>query len=239
MVSSVHDETILTMLMGRRKLDTRSMKTAAVVVVASLALAMGELIAPGSALAGHQAQGFHNTGPVVGGATLGTSRSVAVPFPDQPFMSRSFVRPFVRSFFPFTVVTAAPAVGYAAPPVYYAPPAYYEPPASYSAPINYGPPMRPMPSVVQFPTGRYELRGDGVSMPHTWVWIPNPPTEAPPVATSPPSAPIGESTSARPSTPRRSQLYRWTDAEGTMHWTDRLDAVPDQYRSPAKQTTPS
>jgi hypothetical protein len=228
------------MLMHRRKLDPRSMKTAVVVVVASFALAMGELIAPGSALGGHQAQGFHNTGPVVGGATLGTSRSVAVPFPDQPFVSRSFVRPFARSFSPFTVVTAAPAVGYAAPPVYYAPPAYYEPPASYSAPINYGPltsyaPPRsptvsvapaPMPSVVQFPTGRYELRGDGVSMPHTWVWIPNPPTAAPPAAQ--------ESTSARPPTSRRSQLYRWTDAEGTMHWTDRLDAVPEQYLTNAE-----
>src|SRR5207245_7450024 len=65
--------------------------TAPMVVAASLAL-MGVLVAPGSALA-RRAQGFHNTGPVVGGATLGTSRSVAVPFPDHPFVSCPFVRP--------------------------------------------------------------------------------------------------------------------------------------------------
>src|SRR5438093_4958159 len=219
-----------------------TVKTAPMVVAASLALAMGMLVAPGSALA--RAQGFRNTGPVVGGATLGTNRSVAVPFPRHPFVSRPFVRPFVRPFFPFAVGAVAPAVVYAAPPVYYPPPAYYppayyDPPASYSPPVSYAPPPSatisvapaPTPSVVQFPTGRYELRGDGVSMPYTWVWIPNPPTAAPPAAQ--------ESTSARPPTPRRSQLYRWTDAEGTMHWTDRLDAVPEQYRSRAKQTTPS
>ena len=237
--------------MHRRTLDAfrevgeiLTVKTASIVVAASLALAMSELIAPGSVLGGHQAQRFHNAGPVVGGATLGTSRSVALPFPDQPFVSRSFVRPFARPFFPLAAVAAAPAVVSAALPVNYAP-AYYEPPSSYGAPISYGPPVSyapplsptvsvapaPTPSVVQFPTGRYELRGDGVSMPYTWVWIPNPPTAAPPAAQ--------ESTSARPPTPRRSQLYRWTDAEGTMHWTDRLDAVPEQYRSRAKQTTPS
>src|SRR2546427_5342754 len=33
----------------------------------------------------------------------------------------------------------------------------------------------PMPSVVEYPHGRYELRGDGVTAPYAWVWIPNPP----------------------------------------------------------------
>ena len=224
-----------------------TVKTAPMVVAASLALAMGMLVAPGSALA--RAQGFRNTGPVVGGATLGTSRSVAVPFPRHPFVSRPFVRPFVRPFFPFGVVAGAPAVVYAAPPVYYPSPAYYDPPAayydppaSYSPPVSYAPPSSatvsvapaPTPSVVQFPTGRYELRGDGVSAPYTWVWIPNPPTAPPPS-----TPPLGGPTSGRPSAPRMSRLYRWTDSVGAVHWTDRLDAVPEQYRSRVKQITPS
>ena len=228
------------------------MKTAPMVVAASLALAMGMLVAPGSALA--RAQGFRNTGPVVGGATLGTSRSVAVPFPRHPFVSRPFVRPFVRPFFPFAVVAVAPAVVYS-PPVYYAPLAYYAPPVYYAPPAYSAPPPvsyapaptysspgngtvsvapSPTPSVVEFSTGRYELRGDGVSAPYTWVWIPNPPTAPPPS-----TPPLGGPTSGRPSAPRMSQLYRWTDSVGVVHWTERLDAVPEQYRSRAKQTTPS
>ena len=230
------------------------MKTATMVAAASVALAMGVLVAPGSALA-QRAQGFHDTGPVVGGATLGTSRSVAVPFPRHPFVSRPFVRPFVRPFFPFGVVAGAPAVVYAAPPVYYPSPAYYDPPAayydppaSYSPPVSYAPPSSatvsvapaPTPSVVQFPTGRYELRGDGVSAPYTWVWIPNPPTAPPPAAPPPPTAPpAGAPSSSDRSPTRQSQLYRWTDTVGAVHWTDRLDAVPEQYRSRVKQTTPS
>src|SRR5882724_9303218 len=96
---------------------------------------MGVLLAPGAALA-QRAHGFRNTGPVVGGATLGTSRSVAVPFPRHPFVQRPFVRPFV----PFAVVAGAPTVVYAAPPVYYDPPTYYPPPVYYAPPVSYAPP---------------------------------------------------------------------------------------------------
>jgi len=234
-----------------RTLD--AMGTTTRVLAVSMALATGALIAPGFAL-GHQVQGLPNNGLVVGGATLGTSRSVAVPFPDQSFVSRSSVRSFVRPFFPFAVVAATPALVYAAPSVYYAPPVYVEPPVSYRAPVSYGPPVSyappqsptvsvapaPMPNVVQFSTGRYELRGDGLSIPYTWVWIPNAPTAPPPAATpSPSTRPMEETTAGRPSTPRRSQLYRWTDAQGAEHWTDRLDAVPEQYRSRAKHATSS
>ena len=74
-------------------------------------------------------------------------------------------------------------------PAYYYPPAYYGPSPSYGPPVGYGPPTATVsvapaqrtPNVVQFATGRYELRGDGTSMPYRWVWIPNPPT-APPAA---------------------------------------------------------
>src|SRR5947208_15511528 len=42
------------------------------------------------------------------------------------------------------------------------------------------------PTVVQYSTGRYELRGDGIYTPHQWVWIPNahplPPPPPPPPA---------------------------------------------------------
>ncbi len=251
------------------------------VVAASLALAMGVLVAPGAALA-QRAQGFHDngpvaggttlgvsrsvavplpqpfvTGPVVGGATLGVSRSVAVPFPPQRFVPRPFIRPS----FPFAVVAGAPAVVYAAPPygpAYY-PQAYYDPAVSYSAPMSYSPPVSytppsgtvslaadPTQNVVQFPTGRYELRGDGVSTPFTWAWIPNPPT-SPPLAAPPTALPAALAASparepgsgSRQSPARVGHLYRWIDEQDVVHWTDRLDAVPEQYRSRVKQTSPS
>ena len=164
-------------------------------------------------------------------------------------------RPFLRPFFPFGVgvVAAAPIVyaapyyyppsDYYAPPPYY-PPAYYDPPVSYNAPANYraqvavapAPPQAPPASnVVEFPTGRYELRGDGVSTPYTWVWIPNPPTSPPPAA--PTGPPVGPSSGSGQVPPRAGQLFRWTDAQGVVYWTDRLDAVPEQYRSKVKATS--
>ncbi len=167
---------------------------------------------------------------------------------------------FFRPFLPFGIVAAAPAVVYAAP-YYYPPPAYYPPPyydpLVYSAPVTYSPPVSyapapnstvsvaPTPDVVQFSTGRYELRGDGMSTPYTWVWIPNPPSSPPPppapTATAPPAAEPGVSGGSASSSPARArvgQLYRWTDKDGVVHWTDRLDAVPEQYRQRVR-TTPS
>jgi hypothetical protein len=91
----------------------------------------------------------------------------------------------------------APAVIVAPPPVYYAPaPAYSAPPAAYSAPPayvrqTYAAPAPAQPSVIQYPHGRYELRGDGIATAYQWVWISNPtnppaPPGAPP-AYSPPA----------------------------------------------------
>lgn len=167
---------------------------------------------------------------------------------------------FFRPFFPFGIVAAAPSVVYAAP-YYYPPPAYYQPayydPPAYSAPVTYNPPVSyapapyntvsvaPTPNVVQFSTGRYELRGDGMSAPYAWVWIPNPPTSPPPppAPPAPPAAEPGVSgggASSGPVRARAGQLYRWTDKDGVVHWTDRLDAVPEQYRPRVKSsTTPS
>ena len=164
-------------------------------------------------------------------------------------------RPFFRPFVPFAFATA-PAVVYAAP--YYAPPAYYDPPPAYypppptydsPPPTYYRPPrgggltVAPMETVIQHAHGRYELRGDGVSVPYRWVWIPNPPPPpaVPPPPAEPPAAPSsnGGNGSNGHHAPRQSQLYRWTDAAGVVHWTDRLDAVPEQYRAQAKQPRPS
>ena len=44
----------------------------------------------------------------------------------------------------------------------------------------------PTATVVPYPTGRYELRGDGVSVPYYWVWIP-----VQPVIAAPAPPPIG------------------------------------------------
>jgi uncharacterized protein DUF4124 len=143
---------------------------------------------------------------------------------------------------------AAPTVIYAVPPVIYygaptsgssdasaevyAPPPAYDPPVAYGAPVT--PDVEPMPSVIEYSTGRYELRGDGISTPHTWVWIPNPPP-APPVA--PPAAPaVSPPPAPTASTPaRRTTIYRWTDEQGVVHFTDSSEAVPLEYRAQAKQ----
>src|SRR3989441_13217312 len=87
-----------------------------------------------------------------------------------------------------------------------------------------------MPSVVEYPHGRYELRGDGVTAPYTWVWIPNPPPPPPPPA-PPAGAPPAPPASGSPAPERHSQVYRWTDGQGVTHLTDRWDAVPPEYRS--------
>jgi hypothetical protein len=190
-----------------------------------------------------------------GRVVVGGGRAVVAPgFVHHP----GFVhRPFVRPFFPFGVgVVAAAPIVYAAPyyyppsdysPAYY-PPAYYDPPVSYSGPARYSAPPSgtvavapappqapPTPNVVQFETGRYELRGDGVSTPYMWVWIPNPPTTPPPAA--PTAPPVGPSSGSGQVPPRAGQLFRWTDARGVVYWTDRLDAVPEQYRSKVKPTS--
>lgn len=67
----------------------------------------------------------------------------------------------------------------------YAVPRYHHRQVVYTSPP---PPPPSLPTVVQYPHGRYELRGDGVITAYHWVWIPNPPPPppAPPVAPSSP-----------------------------------------------------
>ena len=205
-------------------------------VTASLVITVGLALAPATVFADR----FHGGSRVV----VANGRAVVS---QQSFVHRHpfIARPFVvhRPFVPFAVVTS-PAVVYAAP-VYYSPPAYYPPSNNYYAPpATYSPPPNgtvsvapaPTPSVVEFPNGRYELRGDGMTTPYKWVWIPNPPTAPPPAAPPPPA---GAPSSGDPAPPRQGQLYRWTDTLGAVHWTDRLDAVPEQYRTRAKVTPSS
>ena len=179
----------------------------------------------GGAVAHGQPSGFHHGGAV----------HHAAPRPHHGGFRHVGPRPFVRRVVPFGVA-AAPLI-YAPPLVYPSPLAYdaagYDPYASYAPPASYGPNMGgaialapsppPGPSVVEFPTGRYELRGDGMATPYTWVWVPNPPS-------APPAPDPGD-----PSPSSRRQLYRWTDEAGVAHWTDRLDAVPQTYRAQAQQ----
>ena len=87
-------------------------------------------------------------------------------------------------------VAYAPAYypGYYYPPVYYGTPqrvypsSYY---ATYAPPPNGPGVVNPGPSVVYHAHGRYELRGDGVGTPYTWVWIANAPSS--PTVTALPS----------------------------------------------------
>ena len=128
-------------------------------------------------------------------------------------------RPFVTYYVPPPVVYDT---YYTPPPVYYVPPVVYQaPPVSYPAPA--------MPRVIEYPTGRYELRGDGVSTPYEWAWIPNPPPEPPPPFEPPSVLPEPE---VEPEAPARSrEAFRWTDAGGVTTWTDRLDNVTEGYRA--------
>jgi hypothetical protein len=121
-----------------------------------------------------------------------------------------------------------PSYAYAAPvpddpPMYAPPPPVYSPSAAYPPPP---PPPSTLQRTVEFPDGHYELRGDGITVPYRWVWIPNPPTSPPPDAVPPPP----------PAPVRRSDIYRWTDSDGVVHLTDRWEKVPEAYRAQAKKT---
>jgi hypothetical protein len=152
------------------------------------------------------------------------------------FVPRAAPRRSARQFFPAFPATSflyAPLAPYALstetppppvsvnPVIYVSPTVYVSVPvsAAVAAPVLPPPALPPAPSVVEYATGRYELRGDGASTPYTWVWIPNlpaPPFEAPP---------------ATPSSATSSQVYRWTDDQGTEFWTNRLEKIPEPYRS--------
>ena len=153
-----------------------------------------------------------------------------------PILSRPFVhRPFTPPAYGIPVyVPSSASVGSAEP---YAPPPPYDPATLYAPPmdvVSVEPPPPPAPSVIEYPTGRYELRGDGVMTPYMWVWVPNPPP-APPAA-PPAASPVPPVPSAPPGPPPAdSEIYRFTDEQGVVNWTDRWDSIPKRYQSQAKR----
>jgi len=210
----------------------------------SLVVTLDLALAPSAAVAG---------GRVIAGRPSMSRPFVSHPFVQQPFVHRPFVaRPFFphhafphhffRPFVPFGAVVVPPLGGYYAPyystptysdpSAYSTPPAYYNPPAYYDPPVSYAPPSRstisvaPVPNVVEYPNGRYVLRGDGTTTPYTWVWIPNPP----------PAPPASSPTPSDPPSRRPTSLYRWIDERGDIHLTDSLDAVPKKFRVQTKET---
>lgn len=199
------------------------MKKLPTVLIGSLALAIS-LFGPTKALAGHH-QSHHATVVIVGSTFV----SPVIP---RPFFAQPFVGPVVvRRIVPFAVVTS-PVVVYSPPPVVYAPPpvVYAPPPAAYYVPPAVAPEPPPMPRVIQYPHGRYELRGDGIMTPYVWVWIPNPPQPPPPPAAPSPEPPAQQTPPAS-----QSGFYCWTDEQGVTTWTDRLGKVPERYRAQAQR----
>jgi hypothetical protein len=207
---------------GRRAGVILAVAAAALAIVPADALAqrMGGGGRGGSSGSSHH--GFHNGGP--GGRSFG---------------HRSFGR---------GVVVFVPPLWYGSDLSYdpgpaYAPTPSYDP-AVYGSGVGgtlaLAPPTPPTPSVIQYPTGRWELRGDGLTIPYRWVWIPNPPAAppTPPPPSGEPSAPAPP-TSSRPEPPGNTKIYRWTDGQGVLHLTDRLDTVPQRYQAEARASRPS
>ena len=120
----------------------------------------------------------------------GAPCGVAIGLASFLFLS-ALVAPFA---YPYPYY-GGPAYAYAAPVAYQAPVVYATRPVVYQTPVYQPPAVHPAPvaqtRVVQYPHGRYELRGDGVTTAYQWVWvvaespIPPPPPGLPP-ATPPP-----------------------------------------------------
>jgi hypothetical protein len=95
----------------------------------------------------------------------------------------------------------------------------------------------PVPTLVEYAEGWYQLQGDGFSAPYRWVWIPRPPP--PPLAAvpAPPAGPpaAGPAPDPAPSGPRIQDTYSWTDEQGVTSWTNRPERIPPRYRD---QTVP-
>src|SRR5437667_8077660 len=133
-----------------------------------------------------------------------------------------------------------PPVFFGGGPFLSVPPVLGEPFPVYDAPMYPAPTYMvaptppPMRRVIDYPEGRYELQGDGVTSPYVWVWVPNPPS-APPSPPPPPVAPPAPQepplTQTGPRTPN--VIYQWVDDQGVVHWTDDRQRVPERFRSKA------
>jgi hypothetical protein len=189
-----------------------------------LSLVAGLLVVPGMTGAQPMQQGQQPSPPSRPGPAAGRV-GTGGHAPMHPAVHPPFVhRPLHLGHRPFLWTT----------PAWYGSVPYYGPTPDYVPPvvIALAPPPPPVPSVIEYPTGRFEIRGDGITSPYHWVWIPNPPA-APPTPPPPPAprAPVA----AEPSSSRPSQLYRWVDDDGVANWTDAWDSVPERYRAQAKR----
>jgi hypothetical protein len=174
-----------------------------------------------------------------GGAQVGSGGASHAGFHHHSPGGRAFAhRPFGGG-----IVVFAPPFWYGSDLPYDSGPGYGSAPAyvpTVGGPLALAPPAPPMPSVIQYPTGRWELRGDGLTVPYRWVWIPNPPP-APPSSMPPGGEPVAPPppVSSRPEPPGNTRIYRWTDGQGVLHLTDRLETIPERYRSGARAGRPS
>jgi hypothetical protein len=177
----------------------------------SLGLLAGAAFAAGAA-------GPTRAGSVLGAPIIGVHPSA--PPAIAPSFRHTVPRSRVHGARPFTRF-AVPV--YAAPLTFYGSPEYSELPAVIVPPpdtsVRLVPPPPPERDVIHYSDGRYELRGDGISTPYRWVWIPSPP---------PP-----------PGSRRDVRLYGWIDEGGVLHVTDRLNTVPERHREQAKRNASS
>lgn len=222
------------------------MNNAPIAGALSLALLLGLALGPTGASAG----GLHDGRVDIRlGGFFAPPHSARHPFAPHSIQSNRFGhRQIDRRHFSHRRFTSLgfSTLGYVAPPAFYGTPDYgaYDMPDPYAAPVGYGQPAMtaavapappPTPNVIEYSTGRYELRGDGMSVAYTWVWVPNappPPPSAPP-ATAQAQPSTRPADDARPAKPR--QLYRWTDDQNVVYWTDNPESVPDQYRGRLKK----
>jgi hypothetical protein len=135
-----------------------------------------------------------------------------------------------------SVVVMSPVVS----EVVYASTLVYAPPgvSAPAAGLAFGASPLPTPTLVEHPGGWYQLRGDGVTTPYSWVWIPKPPVPPAPSTELAPSA-QGSDAPGRAADSRtrddRGPAYHWTDG-GVTTWTNRLERVPKHFRNQAAVT---
>jgi hypothetical protein len=184
----------------------------------------------------------HGTFPSAGrafAAPFGARRPSVFPtFPDPwRFWGRQprrhvFARPVTPSVLVFGGSTAvATTVGGG----------YYDDPGPVAGPVAFAPVASPpIASLVEYPQGWYQLRGDGVSAPYAWVWIPRPPpppAAVPEAPAPPPSPPAAEKSEPLGSGPRIGDTFHYTDDEGVTTWTNRPEKIPGRFRGRAALPT--
>lgn len=171
-----------------------------------------------------------------------------IPFNPRPVVQRPFVPPTSGGGVIVVPAPMAPSLG--GLPYAYDQSTGYGPGDSYGPAESYGPSenmlMPPPPrsgpppvAVMQYPNGRYELRGDGLTSPYAWVWIPNAPPPPPMDPPSMPPGPTGPPVATRQSPASQSSssedFFSFVDDQGVLHWTDRWESIPEKYRSKAKR----